>query len=84
MLYNKDYSAEFDKEFYNATLVSNDANENYISMINQCLFSIKLNKKLIEVHSTGDLMLNKIIVKSARESILESQEEIKVFSSKIK
>ena len=84
MLYNKDYSAEFDKEFSTATLVSNDTDENYMTMINQCLFSIKLNKKLIEVHSTGDFMLNKIIVKSARESILESQEEIKVFSSKIK
>jgi hypothetical protein len=83
MDYFKNYAVEFEDELAKPVNIGNDIEENYITAIEQCMLSIKLNKKIIEVHSTGEFNLNKIIVREARESIKQMQEAIQIFSSKI-
>lgn len=84
MDYFKNYAVEFEDELNKPVIISNNIEENYITMIEQCMLSIRMNKKIIEVHSTGEFNLNKIIVREARETIKQMQEAIQIFSSKIK
>jgi len=83
MDYFKNYAVEFEDELNKPVIISDNIEENYITMIEQCMLSIRMNKKIIEVHSTGEFNLNKIIVREARESIKQMQEAIQIFSSKI-
>ena len=78
-----DYSRDFEAELYKEPFISKSTDENYKSMIEQCLFSIRLNKKIIEVNSLGNLNFNKILVNEARIAITETQDAIQIFANKI-
>lgn len=78
-----DYSKEFKNELEKPIEVYSNEIDNYVQMIDQCLLSIRMNKKIIDVNSQGTFKLNKILVREARESIKEMQEAIQIFANKI-